>query len=288
MVVKMKIAIIGYGFVGKALHNAINKNIEVIKIDPRLGKSIKDLKNENTDFIFVCISTPMEDDGSQSIDNIAKVFKDIKEYTPDSKIILKSTVIPLNIEKLLNIDDKFIYNPEFLRENYAFEDFIESKLIVFGGDKSISKSLGNFYSNYTKCKTKKYIETDHISASLIKYTINVFLATKVIFFNEIHELFNASNTNEKWEEFTKILSIDSRIGHSHMQVPGHDGRKGFGGACLPKDLSAILNFAKSVQVDLNVLNTVNICNNNIRQSYNIKTDREIEQNISFKINKENI
>ena len=282
----MKVGIVGYGFVGKALHYGIRDQVDVIKVDPKLGSSVEDLRNQTLDYVFVCISTPMENDGSQSIENILNVFEDIKKNCPETIIVLKSTVVPENIEKLAKIDPDFIYNPEFLRENHANEDFINSKLIIFGGNKKISASLGNFYSNFTLCETKEYIFTDHVSASFVKYTINVFLATKVVFFNEIFNLFQASNANLDWEDFIKILSNDPRIGSSHMQVPGPDGRFGFGGACLPKDLSAIMKFADSLGIKLNVLNAVNICNNNIRASYNTNTERENEQNISYKADEE--
>ena len=90
-------------------------------------------------------------------------------------------------------------------------------------------------------------------ASLVKYTINSFLATKVIFFNEIFNLFNQINSNESWDIFTSIISKDERIGDSHMMVPGHDGRFGFGGACFPKDTSALISYADSLDVDLSLI-----------------------------------
>ena len=284
----MKIGIIGYGFVGKALEAGLTSDVEVIKIDPKLGTHISDISSTNLNFIFICIPTPMQDDGSQSISDIEEIFIELNKCTQISQIVLKSTVTPTNVRKLLKINPTFIYNPEFLREKFALEDFINSKLIIFGGNKDAGITLGEFYTRHTNCVNDKYTFTDHIGASLIKYTINVFLATKVTLFNEINDLLTASNANINWKEFIDIIALDSRIGPSHMDVPGHDGRKGFGGACLPKDLSALINFSEELGINSDLLNTVKKTNNNIRASYKIKTEREIEQNISFNINNEEI
>ena len=155
-------------------------------------------------------------------------------------------------------------------------------MIVFGGNENSSKALGEFYKNYTKCIYKDYIFTDPITASFIKYTINSFLATKVSFFNELNQLFQESGAEDTWSNFINAVSIDNRIGSSHMQVPGHDGRLGFGGACLPKDSNAFLSYADKKNKELNVLKSAINTNNNIRASYNKLTSREVEQNINFK------
>ena len=84
---------------------------------------------------------------------------------------------------------------------------------------------------------------DSKSASLIKYTINSFLASKVIF-NQIKDVFNSSSIEIDWDYFIDCISNDTRIGNSHMMVPGPDGKNGFGGACFPKDLSALINYAE--------------------------------------------
>ena len=184
------------------------------------------------------------------------------------------------IEKMV---PDFVYNPEFLREKHAETDFINADLIVFGGKLKSVHRISEFYLNYTKCINTNYVSTDPHAASLIKYTINSFLATKTIFFNEMHDLFAKTPTNEKWEDFIKFLSIDKRIGDSHMMVPGHDGRYGFGGACLPKDSAAIIKYAESLNINLKTIKSVVKTNNKIRAKYNSKTNREDVQNIKYNI-----
>ena len=278
----MKVAIVGYGFVGKALSDGFLDTVEVIKIDPKLDTNINEIERYKPELIFVCLPTPMNDDSSQDISIIEKAIEKIAQMNTSSLVILKSTVLPDNIQKLSILNKDFIYNPEFLREKHAKDDFINSPLMIFGGEKEKCKVLADFYTNHTKCLSKEYFFTDKITASLVKYTINSFLSTKVSFFNELHNLFVESGSQDNWENFIEMISLDKRMGDSHMQVPGHDGRFGFGGACLPKDSKAFSLYSEKNNANLNVLKTAINTNNKIRAKYNERTNREIEQNINFK------
>ena len=282
----MKVGIVGFGFVGKALRNGLKDNVDCIEIDPKLNTDINDLKNHKPHIVFICLPTPMNDDGSQNIDIVNNVIKEINQFDQDLLIVLKSTILPKYIEEISKISNNLIINPEFLREKFANEDFINSEIIVFGGDESNCNKLSNFYENHTNCICNDYIITDGISASLIKYTINSFLSLKVIFFNEMKSVFDNLNSNNDWSDFIEALSKDKRIGDSHMSVPGPDGRYGFGGPCFPKDVNALIEYSKEIGSELKLLKKANIINNNIRAQYNNLTAREKEQNIKFKIDRE--
>tara|TARA_B100000242_G_scaffold271191_1_gene223246 strand:- start:46 stop:894 length:849 start_codon:yes stop_codon:yes gene_type:complete len=277
----MKVAIVGLGFVGKSLLNGIKDSIEVKQIDPKLGSNINELKDFLPEIIFICVPTPMNQDKTQDISTVNSVVDDINDLAINSLIVLKSTLLPNYVKDLEEAIPRFIYNPEFLREKYADEDFINSQLIVFGGNKNDAQILSSFYKDHTKCICKDHIFTDSTTASLIKYTINSFLSVKVIFFNELKQVFDESGANEDWEKFIEYIAKDTRIGNSHMHVPGHDGRLGFGGACLPKDSNAFIKYANQIEKQLNILNNAIKLNNDIRSKYNKRTDRELEQNISF-------
>ena len=278
----MNVAIIGHGFVGKALKNGL-LNVETYIVDPKLKTKIEELSVFKPEIIFICVPTPMGKDGSQDISIAIDVIEKIKRLPFEPLIVMKSSVIPSKILYMDSIIDRFVYNPEFLREKHANEDFINSKLILFGGKKKDCEELGRFYDDHTKCKSNNYQLTDAISASLCKYTINSYLATKVIFFNEIKNIFDKSETDEKWSNFTKLVSMDTRIGDSHMDVPGHDGRRGFGGACFPKDTSALLTYSQELEAELGLLKKGININNLIRDEYNELTEREREQKVTFKL-----
>ena len=277
----LKIGIVGFGFVGKATDWGFSKNTEKFIVDPKLATNIEQLSKFNPQIIFICVPTPMGDDGNQNSTIIEGVIKELVEKCSESIKVVKSTVLPSILDILQMQDKKLIYNPEFLREKHANEDFINSDMIIFGGDRNTATEVSQAYLLHSKCKTKEHLFTDLKSASLIKYAINTFLASKVIFFNELHQVFEKLNVNDQWESIINIISRDSRIGVSHMDVPGHDGRKGFGGACFPKDSTALVKYSEDIGIDMTSLKTVIKTNNKIRSKYKTLDSRESEQNVSF-------
>lgn len=278
---KLKLGIIGHGFVGKATDWGFNKNVEKYIVDPVYKTTTKDLEKFDPDLIFICVPTPMGDDGNQDSSIIESVIRDLTKFTPNSTKVVKSTVLPSILDKLYCIEPNLVYNPEFLREKHANIDFVNSEMIIFGGDRNISSKVSDAYLKHSRCETKEHIFTDLKSASLIKYTINTFLASKVIFFNELHSIYESLGVSDSWENIISIISRDSRIGESHMNVPGHDGRKGFGGACFPKDSLALVKYAEQNKIELNLLKAVIKINNKIRKQYQDLDSREREQNVSF-------
>jgi UDPglucose 6-dehydrogenase len=282
----MKIGIVGFGFVGKALRNGLKNNIDCIEIDPKLGTNLSDLKNHEPDIVFICLPTPMNDDGTQNINLVKKIIQDIDRFDKDLLIVVKSTILPKYVKEVSEIRNNLVINPEFLREKFANEDFIKSEIIIFGGEEKYCMKLSNFYKNHTNCLCQDHVITDAMSASLIKYTINSFLALKVIFFNEIKSVFDNLSVKNNWSNFISALSKDKRIGDSHMSVPGPDGRNGFGGPCFPKDVNALIKYSQEIGSELSLLKKANNINNAIRAKYNDETDREKEQNIKFNNNQE--
>ena len=282
----MKIGIVGYGFVGKAVDYGFKRNIEKIIIAPKLDTSISNLKSHNPEFIFICVPTPMNLDGDQDSSIIEKVLAEINKDYSESVVIVKSTVLPSIIEKLSKSHKHFVYNPEFLREKTANEDFVNASSLILGGESDDLKRVAELYNNHSDCKIVEVHETDVISASLVKYSINTFLASKVIFFNQLYDIYKALTPDIKWDEFITMINSDKRIGESHMDVPGHDGRLGFGGACFPKDTAALLSLSKDIDKEFSLLKEVIRINNNIRMQYNELDEREKEQGVNYKIDLE--
>ena len=278
-----KIGIVGKGFVGSAMDFGFNKNLKKFIVDPKLNTTLLDLKEFDPEFIFICVPTPMNDDGTQNDKIIKGVLEEISNLFTKPIVIIKSTVLPDAIEKLSQIYPRFVYNPEFLRERTANEDFIKSENLILGGSQVFMDQVENLYLDHANCEIKKVYKTDLISASLTKYAINTFLASKIIFFNQLHDIFKASNTDTVWEDFVSMVSSDKRIGESHMDVPGADGKLGFGGACFPKDTFALLNLSTRINSEFSVLKEVIKVNNKIRTKYDSLDEREKEQGVNFKI-----
>lgn len=280
---KVRIGIVGHGFVGKAMDWGFNKNVKKFIVDPKINTSISDLLEFDPEYIFICVPTPMEDDGNQDASIITEVLEELIKKCPNSIKVIKSTVLPSILEKIKKIDAQVLYNPEFLREKHANEDFINSSMIILGGDRKLCKKVSELYKQHSRCLTNDHLFTDIETASLIKYSINTFLATKVIFFNEMHEILNKMGTNDSWDYVQNIIARDDRIGLSHMDVPGHDGKLGFGGACFPKDCMAFLKYSNDLGSKASILKAVIKKNNNIRSKYKDLESRESEQNINFEV-----
>ena len=278
----MKVGIVGLGFVGNALEKVINRNVPIIKIDPKLDTSVRDLENQECNILFICVPTPMDEGGGQDLKIVTKVLNEIEKYSTDSLVVMKSTILPDKIDGLSKDFPSFVYNPEFLRERHAFEDLKNSPFFIFGGDKKNSKKLANFYKLHTSCEATDFNYTDVKTASFVKYAINSFLATKVVFFNELRNVYINSKSEGSWDDFVQLISKDIRIGSSHMNVPGPDRRFGFGGACFPKDTSALVSYAKNLNAHMELLEKAVSLNKDLRSAYNETTKREKEQNINYK------
>ena len=280
---KNRIGIIGYGFVGKAIFEGFNKNVNKLPIDPVLNNSIKDLEEFQPDYIFISVPTPMSSDGSQDTSIIDKVFEDISLIEIDPIIIIKSTVLPNNLEKIKIKYNKIVYNPEFLREVSSYDDFKETTKLILGGERELTEQVKNLYTNHSICKIEEVFYLDLIAASIVKYSINSFLALKVIFFNQLKDIYDQSNSKDSWFSIIRAINSDERIGNSHMNVPGHDDKFGFGGACFPKDTAALYKLSHELGVEFTLLHKAITINEALRSDYDDLEEREKEQNIDFNI-----
>jgi UDPglucose 6-dehydrogenase len=271
----MKLLIVGHGFVGKAVdYGFTHPDVEKTIIDPKYNNSITDVIISEYDATFVCVPTPMKADGSIDSSILDTVMDQINsQYRPrTAKIIIKSTVTPDIIKQ--HASDGVVYNPEFLREKTALEDFVSPEFHVFGGLNWDTIVVEELYSKYSLCKRCPTYHLSFEEASLVKYAINSFLATKITFFNQLYD--TAVDNGINFNKVINAVSADSRIGLSHMRVPGFDGKRGFGGACFPKDTAALVAFTNKMTL---VERAVEI-NNEYRSNYMLD-EREQEQNISF-------
>ena len=145
---------------------------------------------------------------------------------------------------------KIVFNPEFLTERSARFDFINQSRFIIGGDESNVDRVGELF-RWRFGSTIPLIKTNFETAEMIKYMNNCFFATKISFLNEMYQI--AEKTGVDWNKAIEGFLRDGRIGHSHMSVPGPDGKSGFGGSCFPKDIQAMKSFAKSLDINTNVL-----------------------------------
>ena len=253
----MNIGIVGLGYVGTAIKSGFEKHYELETYDKYdESKSTCDLADlvEKCKVIFVCVPTPMNKDGSCHTDIVESVIKDIDKWcyaywgnydldknTIDNKpiVVIKSTVPPGTTDRLhrkyKSVD--VIFNPEFLTEANFLEDFKNQTRIILGGTRKGTNILRQVYSKVFPHAT--IVKTGSKTAEMVKYFINSFLGTKVSFANEMKII--SDKIGIDYDKVVEYATYDERLGKSHWAVPGPDGDFGFGGHCLPKDISAIVS-----------------------------------------------
>ena len=261
----MKIGIIGHGFVGGAVDYGFT-NVKKFIVDPKYNTTIGDLYKFGPDVVFVCVPTPMGEDrciDASIVEKVVDEFVRVFSQTPcDIPLIIKSTVTPDHLEKFAERYHGLVFNPEFLTERNAKQDFIDANFHILGGNNfEILKKVKMIYLEHSNCKTTKFFFTSIRLASLAKYSINSFLATKVIFFNHMHSLIG---NQTEYDILADIMRHEPRIGTSHLNVPGFEDKFGYGGTCFPKDTNALYKYSENAGVPHELLKTTIECNEKIR------------------------
>jgi UDPglucose 6-dehydrogenase len=274
---KKKISIIGSGVVGTAtgkgfcklghdvyFHDISKSKLLALKEQGyNVEESMKDVISK-TEISFICVSASTDDNnGKQDLSHLTSVLHEIAEAIKDSDkyhlLVFRTTLLPGTTRNLIiyylennspakrGKDYDVSYNPEFLRQNKALDDFIGAYRVVIGED----SERGN-YSSYPILKeiyqpiTNNIITTSYEAAELIKYASNSFLSLKISFFNEIGMICKKIGVDDKIVNLA--VSLDKRIGKYGTRA----GRP-FGGACLSKDTKAFAAFIKEIQIEPDLL-----------------------------------
>ncbi len=252
---KQNVGIIGYGVVGQATANGLKQKGDTIYFYDKYRKDSLPIEEvaRKSDIIFLCLPTPYKRD---QID-LSIIDENIEKLVPftdntEKVVVVKSTVVPTTTENYAKKypKTKFAFNPEFLTEAHAFDDFINADRIVVGSnDEKVSKKIADFYKKRFP-KIPVYI-SDSKTAEMVKYMANCFLATKVIFANEIYDL--CKKLSIDYPKVKEMVLADKRFGKSHFDITEI---RGFGGKCFPKDIIAIMGLFKKLGVDDSLLKTV--------------------------------
>lgn len=268
---KNRIGIIGKGFVGSAVAHGFSDqtgySTEIRIYDKNPARSYNTLESviNDSDFIFLSVPTPASNTGEIDLSIVEESLTEIDDINKNDNniILLRSTVIPGTSKMLQNKFPKLriVFNPEFLTERSALFDFINQSRVILGGEPAHTEKVKNLYQHRFG-EFLPVIQTNYETAELIKYMNNLFFATKVSFLNEMKLV--ADKTNVDWELAMQGFVMDGRVGHSHLAVPGPDGKLGFGGSCFPKDIQAMIAFGESIGIDMHTLTGAWKTNLNVR------------------------
>tara|TARA_Y100000592_G_scaffold40204_1_gene63794 strand:- start:1401 stop:2243 length:843 start_codon:yes stop_codon:yes gene_type:complete len=268
----MNIGIIGQGFVGNAVYQKFKNyyNVFTHDLQAKLCNSTREEIIDNCKIIFVCLPTPMAKDGKCHIGIVEEELSDLEllsSMTPEIKTIVIKSTIPPGTTKKWNERFKFldiVFNPEFLTEANAVQDYENQNRIILGGPRPASTRLKPIFAKvFPKAKI---IKTNSTYAEMVKYVTNSFLATKVSFANEMYEICQYLDID--YDKVIEYAQHDERLGTSHWAVPGPDGDFGYGGHCFPKDVKALIQVA--MELDSNVkpimLQATDEKNNQVRKN----------------------
>ena len=320
----MSIGVIGQGFVGGSLTTVFSERGETVYVYDKAGKhaagGINGFKQNdstkilypgsNTEFVqqcegkpgfsgvfFVCVPTPMYEDGSPDTTIVEDVLEliCIAPYSSDSPqriAVIKSTVPPGSTERWNRLFNKrglhVVFNPEFLTEANAVNDMREQNRIVLGGPRPYINTVRNVFQRaFPKIPI---IKTSSTTAEMVKYVTNCMLAVKVSFSNEVAQIceaLDADGLNIDYDKVVEYAKVDRRLGETHWSVPGpvptHDGRyvRGFGGHCFPKDINALISVARQYNINPRVMQAAWEKNLEVREP----DDRDWEKQIGRAVSK---
>jgi UDPglucose 6-dehydrogenase len=254
------IGIVGLGFVGGALQ----KSFEIHKQNLVCYDKYKNIGNKeelfDTDIIFLCLPTPYVDGFGYDTSALHEICRFLSSREGGFNrymglVVIKSTVEPgvtaaLSEQYHLNI----AHNPEFLTARTAFEDFHNQKHIVIGRHRLLNNKgqtgITTLYHNieilhkfYTELYPDAQISVCSSEESeSMKLFCNSFYAAKVQMFNEFYLL--CQRTGANFKAVKELMLRNGWINEMHTTVPGPDGSLSYGGACFPKDTSALRDFMK--------------------------------------------
>ena len=256
----MKIGIIGLGFVGSAIQQSLaKKGQELIVYDKYKNGGVGSLKVcLETEIIFLALPT-LYDTTKEEYDKSAlhEVCLFLQEHKYGGTVIIKSTVEPQTTQDLetcygLNL----VHNPEFLTARTAFEDFHNQKHIVLGkasqcSDTNYQTIVKFFQTVFPDAEISQCTSSESES---MKIFVNSFYATKIQFFNELYLL--CQKTNIDYQKVKDLMLKNGWINPMHTNVPGPDGKLSYGGACFPKDTSALQKYMERQETPNEVLKAV--------------------------------
>ena len=241
---KIRVGIIGYGKVGKAVHSLLRTKFDVELYDPPLAIGL-DCDPPTWDAAFVCVPTPPAPDGSCDI----SIVREAVGVIPASVLVICHSTVAVGTTDILNEErgGNIVFSPEFvgMTPGHLYADLSNLPFLILGG---YEPSLGRAEDICRLAYGPKtaILKTLPRTAELVKYADNAYLALKVTFFNELYDLAQALSVD--FEELRSLLLFDSRIGTSHSLV--YPAARGFSGECLPKDVSALLAMAMGAGVNL--------------------------------------
>jgi UDPglucose 6-dehydrogenase len=264
-----RIAIVGHGYVGRAMEDFFKGKFDIVLYDPPQGFSDKAAVNA-CDLAIVSVPTVQSADGSADLSLVEETFS----WLTTPLVVLKSTVPPGTTARLAQkykLEEMMIFSPEFIGEGgYPVPHWegvphpTEMKLhkaFIFGGSKIALEKILPFFTR-VRGPFAEYRMTDATTAELMKYMVNCWIATKITFCNEFYDI--AKTFGVSYDELRELWLTDGRVGRSHTIV--YPDKRGFDGKCIPKDISATVYATDKAGYDATFLKAAITKNESLRRN----------------------
>ncbi len=266
MASKKKVAIVGYGYVGKGVYDFFKDRFETVFFDPHVEGSATKEEINACDLGVVCVPTPMGADGSCDL----AIIEETLEWLDTPLILIKSTIPPGTTKSLTEKTSKKIcFSPEYMGEGGYYVPFWKyphpkdmkcHSFQIIGGDKKTASAILDFFVRVMGPDARFHI-TDSTTAEVVKYMENSFIAAKVVFCNEFYNI--AKTFGVEYKELRELWLLDTRVGRMFSAV--FPDRRGFDGKCLPKDVNAIAAASEKAGYDPKFIKAVLENNERIRE-----------------------
>lgn len=253
---RQAIAIIGYGHVGKAMHALFP---DAVLYDEPLRVGTREAANA-CDVAFICVPTPALPDGACD----TSIVEAVLDWLDAPVIVLRSTVpVGFTDAQKRRTGKRIVFQPEYYGEtvDHPFADLKSRTWITLGGDFADTAPVIRAFQRVYNAEVR-IRQTDARTAELAKYMENCFLALKVTFCNEFYDIAGAVGVD--YNELREVWLEDPRIGRSHTFV--YEDNRGYGGKCLPKDVSALIGLAEVRDADVELMRAVRAKNDRLKGS----------------------
>jgi UDPglucose 6-dehydrogenase len=275
------VGLVGHGFVGKAVAAFFKDACHVLihdKIKPEL-QTLKEVVS-GSEVIFVCVPTPMRQDGSCYTGFVEEVLQQIRDTAKTLNrnldsfvVVIKSTVYPGFTEEMRAkyLPLRLTFSPEFLTEANSIQDFKNTNRIIVGGDEEDAVVVCKYFHDADPSKLelddlwkrRLILQTDSTTAEMVKLYANGILTAKIMFSNEIYQI--CQKLGVEYSEVRTLAILDHRIGAGHTTVPGPDGQLGYGGHCFPKDVQNLRAVARSMNLNEKIFTAMIERNDELRE-----------------------
>jgi UDPglucose 6-dehydrogenase len=248
----MRIAIAGYGSIGRYIEGVFARSHDIALYDPALGLGrIEDL--DDADYAIICVPTPTGEDGSCDTSIVEEL---VERINPRRAIVCQSTVSIGTTDRLIARYDKpLVYVPEWAGEslNHPYRRLERRSFLIYGGHEPAASAVQELYATGYG-GVRHHVVAPRV-AEIVKYMENSFLAMKVAFCNEFFDLCAAAGVD--YDEVRGLWLEDWRIGASHTTVTEE---RGYGGKCLPKDVAAVCSTGREMGAAMEILEAVQNAN----------------------------